>query len=554
MPILFNDGQGNFPAEGDYSLEGVVWMTAIGDVDGDHRADVIALYGPPALYLLTRFDAGAFQGRFTRDVESLGPGAVADVDLDGTDDFFMVDGAGVSLFMGSATDRFGRTPLYVGEDAAYPPLIAAHLDDGPTVDLAVQWDYSGFSLAFGNGDGTFRPIGAIDCEGARSLVSADLDLDGHTDCVVSGSSTCIALGRGDGTFAPGQDLGLAGSAGAMQIDADDYPDVLLATPDSLLAWRNRGDATFERWSAWPGGGNLLITQDLNGDGRDDVVLQRGEPGDPASPHGSRLIVRLGGNGDLGAETEYETAAEIRDVQVADLDGDGDLDLVAVHSTTDLTTLWPPEWLRGRGDGTFESPVALGLPSTGRLRFADWNGDGKLDAAWLAGKVAISLGTGGASFTAPIWLGMGYSAYDLAVGDFDGDGRPDVAVLRRHTGIDTRPDYIEFMLDRIDPVVGSGDSGPAPAGSLLIGRPAPNPMRSVMRLRFSPGAAQRVSVRVLDIAGREVRTLLQGPARRGDQEIVWDGLDGRGSRVAPGIYLLNVRTESTSGTRRVVVLN
>src|SRR5207247_2330395 len=109
IPILFNDGQGNFPAEAEVreGLEGEVGMTAIGDVDGDHRPDVIALYGPgrPALYLLTRFEAGTFQGGFTRDVESLGPGAVADVDLDGRDDFLMVDGAGISLFTGSATGR-----------------------------------------------------------------------------------------------------------------------------------------------------------------------------------------------------------------------------------------------------------------------------------------------------------------------------------------------------------------------------------------------------------------------------------------------------------------
>ena len=388
------------------------------------------------------------------------------------------------MALSSSTGRFGPTPL-VGGFFGYGTLFAAHLDDGPTVDLAVSEYDDRFSLAFGNGDGTFR-LNEYDF-GGRTLVSADLDLDGHTDLVVSRNSTDVALGGGDGSFTPGQALGLAGPAGVMRIDADAYPDLLFATSDSLLAWRNRGDATFEPWAAWRGGGSRLITRDLNGDGRDDVVMQRA---------GSLLVVRLGGNAgpalrgpargrrarSLGAETVYETAAEISDVQLADLDGDDHLDLVAEHRTV------PPEWLRGRGDGTFDAPVALALPPAERLRFADWNGDGKSDAASLAGKVAISFGTGGASFTAPIWLGMGYNGAvtvptDLAVGDFDGDGRPDVAVLRAHVWPDDLINYVEFMFDRIEPLVVVGGARPSPAGALLIGRSGPNPMRSVTRFRF-----------------------------------------------------------------------
>ena len=63
----------------------------------------------------------------------------------------------------------------------------------------------------------------------------------------------------------------------------------------------------------------------------------------------------------------------------------------------------------------------------------------------------------------------------------------------------------------------------------------------------------MSVRVLDIAGREVRTLLEGAARAGEQDVVWDGRDARGVQVPPGVYLVNARDHSTSISRRVVVL-
>jgi hypothetical protein len=62
--------------------------------------------------------------------------------------------------------------------------------------------------------------------------------------------------------------------------------------------------------------------------------------------------------------------------------------------------------------------------------ADFNGDGKLDlvaADWLGGTVSILLGNGDGSFQAPLRFAVGSYPSSVAVGDFNGDGIPDVAV-------------------------------------------------------------------------------------------------------------------------------
>jgi hypothetical protein len=79
---------------------------------------------------------------------------------------------------------------------------------------------------------------------------------------------------------------------------------------------------------------------------------------------------------------------------------------------------------------------------------------------------------------------------------------------------------------------------APAGpaGLVLAPNAPNPFRDRTQLRFSIAQAVEVRLRILDVAGREVRTLVNGPLAAGPHTVRWDGCDATGSPVAPGVYL------------------
>ncbi len=104
-----------------------------------------------------------------------------------------------------------------------------------------------------------------------------------------------------------------------------------------------------------------------------------------------------------------------------------------------------------------------------------------------------------------------------------------------------------------------DPGPrAEFGVQLLG---PNPLRAgagVERVRFGTGAdgptSAPVSVRVVDVSGRAVRTLWSGALGRGGTvEAAWDGRDGNGRRVSPGVYWIALQSGARTATTRLVAL-
>ena len=75
--------------------------------------------------------------------------------------------------------------------------------------------------------------------------------------------------------------------------------------------------------------------------------------------------------------------------------------------------------------------------------------------------------------------------------------------------------------------------------LLLDAPTPNPFRSTTTVRFVTAVESPVTVRVHDVSGRLVRTLLSRSVEPGDHRVIWDGKDGEGRRVSPGVYFVRV---------------
>jgi hypothetical protein len=98
---------------------------------------------------------------------------------------------------------------------------------------------------------------------------------------------------------------------------------------------------------------------------------------------------------------------------------------------------------------------------------------------------------------------------------------------------------------------TGIPGDGPAGAGVPLRVWPNPARSGSRIAFRLAEAGPVRVDVFDVAGRAVRTLLEGRLDAGDHEISWEGRDERGIAVPSGVYFLRVL--SSDGVRHTRVL-
>jgi len=175
----------------------------------------------------------------------------------------------------------------------------------------------------------------------------------------------------------------------------------------------------------------LQTADVNNDGKADAVLLQ-KLGD-----GSFAVVTLPGNGDgtFRAPVKTVIAAAASAIAVADLDGDGKADLVSTGPDAKLNTY------HGNGDGSFTimSSAAAKIAAGSPLLLADLDGDGKLDLLAVThadanNETVITFhGNGNATFAAGVAQPGPYIQFmtNLAIGDFNGDGRTDVIESASH---------------------------------------------------------------------------------------------------------------------------
>jgi Calx-beta domain/FG-GAP-like repeat/Carboxypeptidase regulatory-like domain/Domain of unknown function (DUF4214) len=161
--------------------------------------------------------------------------------------------------------------------------------------------------------------------------------------------------------------------------------------------------------------------DFNGDGRIDFA---------AANNTSQNVSVLLGNGDatFGPKTDYPVAAYASGIVAVDLNKDGKLDLASANSINISATI---SVLLGNGDGTFQSKVDssfTGLMQPDALRSADFNADTKPDLVVVNGSgVTVFIGKGDGTFNAPVNYGSLNFATSVVVADFNADTKPDLAV-------------------------------------------------------------------------------------------------------------------------------
>jgi hypothetical protein len=185
--------------------------------------------------------------------------------------------------------------------------------------------------------------------------------------------------------------------------------------------------------------DFVAVGDLNGDGHPDVVVVAAN----ASP--SILGVLLGkGDGTFNAPVTYVAGGNSSSaVVIGDVNGDGFLDLVVANeSASNSSGEGDVSVLLGNGNGTFQPAVNYdsGGSDATALAIADVNGDKHPDIVVVNrcdsectgnGTVGVLLNDGKGSFLAPILYSSGALLPDsVAVGDFTGDGKPDIVVAHK----------------------------------------------------------------------------------------------------------------------------
>jgi len=319
--------------------------------------------------------------------------AIADLDRDGKPDVAVCGFGGLAVHGGGALDEPLVVPL--GEGTHRGCRIAdLDLDGAPEV-VVMSWTNPSATFFLVGFDGERKPrvrriFGAP--HHGYALVLDDFDKDGLPDIAATGlASRNVSWHFGNG-------LGGVRSAGtgwtllqegkrplpahglaAGDLNGDGLRDVAVAEPDRprIVLFRGESNLSFHPRMALDAKNAGLARPvdvafaDLDGDGDEDLLFAQDHP---LEEIGGDLGVVLNADGGLRVVGHFPAGDRFMAVRAADLDGDGKPDAFGPSFLGDRLL-----WLEGKGDGTFEEFVSIGVArGPVRAEAGDVDGDGRPD--------------------------------------------------------------------------------------------------------------------------------------------------------------------------------
>jgi len=358
----------------------------------------------------------------------------------------------------------------------------------------------------GDGTGNFSAIQNYTADnGIRGLVILDADGDGFPDIVTANrdaSNVSVIMNNADGTFSSpfifeGNGDGET-AASTSDVNGDGIMDLFLGAiySDEVMLWLGdaNGNFIFKDEVAVGNGPWMVVSGDINNDGIPDVVC--------ANSSGSSFsVVLCDSAGNLSSPTNYSTGSFPLSVDLGDVDGDLDLDIVTSNFSGANFTLY-------ENDGTGIFINRNDLPSN------------------LAGSCAV-------------------------FHDRDNDGDMDM------TGIDEREDLLILFTN--SGVTDIKSEGTSPENFILY-QNFPNPFNPSTKIKFtipaspirqltdSPKERTFVELKIYDVLGNEIATLVNEEKQAGEYEVEFSG-DGLSS----GMYFYTLQAGNYSETKKMILL-
>jgi hypothetical protein len=518
--VLPADGIGGFGAATRYIAGKSPTVVCLVDIDGDLDIDVVipaegsravsvhlnpgdADFSTHPVYPLNGID---------RDMDA------GDIDNDGDEDIASCGFFGVRVFRNLGDGTFAPYDDYPSSQVARKVKLRDLNSDG-LLDLV--WADDSFSPPYNfktrmnTGGGNFGPLinWPVGTCGTWDLGVFDIDNDGDLDVLLVDLLACFAYldkfiyvnkNNGDGTFAPPYTV-LSDAGGMFGIAAGDFDEdgnLDLATTTSLgiNTFPGNGDGTFGPQVLFTGlqeNTHDLVAHDLNGDGHVDLVGQ-GAGGYPSSTPGAHLTVLLG-NGDGTFQTRQIYAGDpsgSTGMDIGDVDQDGDPDvLLSNYYSHDVSVHL------NRGDGTFEEPHQR-FGAAGNLidiRVRDFTGDGVLDFS----------------------VGTSFNINSLGVQVIPGIGSIPTRINDRSSEL-----VKEFKLEQC----------------------YPNPFNPSTRIQYLIPQTTIVVIKVFDILGNEIETLVNEEKQTGTYELTWYA-----DNLPSGVYFYRLQAGSFVQTKKMVLM-
>src|SRR5262249_3522493 len=159
-------------------------------------------------------------------------------------------------------------------------------------------------------------------------------------------------------------------------------------------------------------------------------------------------------------------------------------------------------------------------------------------------VTVLLGNGDGSFGRRLDYGSGLNARALAIGDLNGDGKPELVVANQGAAT------VAVLLN--GQAIAAIDPGRPPT-SFEFAPPQPNPF--MVRATFEIGVPTAAFVRleIYDLQGRRVRVLQDGWLEPGRHMRSWNGITASGTVARAGVYVIRLSAPGVELTRKAVLV-
>lgn len=343
--------------------------------------------------------------------------------------------------------------------AALPEMLAAgDFNRDGNLDLAVNvTGFDSVALFFGDGKGGLTLQGHLASDTlTKGLDVADINGDQQLDlvgCTAWGYDVVVHLGDGLGGFGH-RDQVYNGDGEPTRLILRDFnndqkPDIAVNAPDEglILIYLNNSKGGFivparelEGLARSVG----LASGDFNGDGNLDLVTA--SIPNPVTGDGLAVVLLGDGTGGFTQSARLTTNPEPVSVATGDLNNDGKVDFVVAGAQPGNMTGNSFNTFLGDGTGQFtqNQTVDLGAGSLkGEISLGDFNEDGKLDLAFpVTGSqiqhvpshvVLIYFGDGTGNLTAGPVIEVGNEPHSVITPDFNNDGHLDLVVSNRTDG-------------------------------------------------------------------------------------------------------------------------
>lgn len=318
-------------------------------------------------------------------------------------------------------------------NAVSPSVLKDMNNDGYVDLIGIDAGAASFSIQLSNGDGTFRAAQSVLFGvSISSIDAADFDGDGILDIVTGfslvgvGNDVGVLFGNGNGTFTALASYSTGQANGISRLVTGDFngdgkADIsTIASSTEIGAFLAQGNRSFKSYAQVNPGFITLNgkSEDLNGDGRDDLVFT-------SFAGGNVRIYLANSDGTFRSIQNLPVDTNPQDSELGDLNGDGILDLVTSNANSDSISI-----SFGRGNGTFTPFDEFLVGDSPRdLVLGDFDGDGILDIAEgdaFDNTLSVMIGNGNGTFRARTTaaLTVNFSGL-LQTGDLNGDGVLDI---------------------------------------------------------------------------------------------------------------------------------